>query len=674
MLRRIITLFAAFGALHAQQVVAPTPEKVGPPQGVNTGDYNYTQSFETGYRFALVGGDLGEYRTDVNYGNGIRLLGSSFTMNSKDGHGRFFDEIVLNTTGLGNDPYQSAILRIQKNELYRYDLNWRLSDYYNPGLTVAGGTHLEDTGRRLQDHELTLLPQSMVQFHLGYSRNTESGPALSTAQEFDAGGTGFPIFTDVRRSWNEYRLGAEANVAGFKFIVTRRWDFYKDDTPATNLGVQTASGAFGPDLTTLSQFNRSAPVHGRNPGWLGNVFTRRKLWAVNARLTYSEGHNDFALDELSSGLSQFGGAASRQIFVGGDAARPDLVGDFSLTLFPSDNLTFVNNTSVSNNRIDGLSSYSEYFTGLNLGTTVYFRYLAIRLITNQSDLNYRLRKWIGFYGGYHYSDRQVRTTEAFTLPAFASAGQSDSYSVTNQEQVGIIGVRLRPIKPLTINLDAEIGRANNPLTPIGDGKYHTLNGRIDYRTRKLQLSTGYHEDYNNNVMNSFNLFNSRSRNYTASAAWSPNNWLSFDASYVKLHLDSNSFLAFFAGVTRPALVFKYPSLYISNIHSGNLGAHFNLTKRADLYVGYSIVKDTGDGRPTAVAPTITDPTQALLASVQTFPLTYQSPLARLSIKVTPKIRWNAGWQYYDYHEQFGILGYYQNFHAITGYTSLLWSF
>ena len=60
--------------------------------------------------------------------------------------------------------------------------------------------------------------------------------------------------------------------------------------------------------------------------------------------------------------------------------------------------------------------------------------------------------------------------------------------------------------------------------------------------------------------------------------------------------------------------------------------------------------------------------------MQTFPLTYQSPLARLSIKVAPKIRWNAGWQYYNYAEQFNLLGYYQNFHAITGYTSLLWSF
>ena len=37
-----------------------------------------------------------------------------------------------------------------------------------------------------------------------------------------------------------------------------------------------------------------------------------------------------------------------------------------------------------------------------------------------------------------------------------------------------------------------------------------------------------------------------------------------------------------------------------------LGAHFGLMKRADLYVGYSITKDTGDGRSTAIQPGITD--------------------------------------------------------------------
>ena len=73
------------------------------------------QSYELGYRFDLVGGDLGEYKSDVNYGNGLRLLGSNFALESKDGHGHDFDEILIQTSGLGNDPYQYAMLRVQKN-------------------------------------------------------------------------------------------------------------------------------------------------------------------------------------------------------------------------------------------------------------------------------------------------------------------------------------------------------------------------------------------------------------------------------------------------------------------------------------------------------------------------------------------------------------------------------
>ncbi|HTT60712.1 MAG TPA: hypothetical protein VMG35_02685, partial [Bryobacteraceae bacterium] len=81
------------GTLYAQQVVAPTPEPVGPPRGEDVGNYNVTQSFETGYRFALTDGDVAKYRADVNYGDGIRLLGSSLTVDSKDGHGDIFDQI-----------------------------------------------------------------------------------------------------------------------------------------------------------------------------------------------------------------------------------------------------------------------------------------------------------------------------------------------------------------------------------------------------------------------------------------------------------------------------------------------------------------------------------------------------------------------------------------------------
>ena len=103
----------------AQPTVAPTSEPVGPPRGNDLSDYNIVDSFETGYRFRAFGGSFDQYRSTVNYGDGIRLLSSFFTMNSKDGHGRFFDEIVLTTQGLGNDPYQNATLRISKNRLYR---------------------------------------------------------------------------------------------------------------------------------------------------------------------------------------------------------------------------------------------------------------------------------------------------------------------------------------------------------------------------------------------------------------------------------------------------------------------------------------------------------------------------------------------------------------------------
>ncbi len=185
----LITLFSAL--CRAQQPVAPTNEPVGPPRGLNLGGYNILQNFETGFRAYDVTGNEGKYRSDVNYRRGMRLLSSGLQINSREGRGKFFDEILLNTQGLGNDPYQSAILRIQKNKLYRYDLTWRLNDYYNPALTIANGQHFMNTQRTWQDQNLTLLPQSNVQFFVGYSRTNQTGPGLSTIQLFDARGNDF---------------------------------------------------------------------------------------------------------------------------------------------------------------------------------------------------------------------------------------------------------------------------------------------------------------------------------------------------------------------------------------------------------------------------------------------------------------------------------------------------
>src|SRR5690348_15356664 len=171
-MRATAFLLAAI-ALQAQTPVAPTNEPVGIPRGDNVSGYNVRQSFEFGYRWHTVGGDQDMYRSTVNYGNGPRLLSSSLSVNSLEGHGGLFDLIQINTLGLGNDPYESASLRLEKNRLYRYDLSWRSDSYFNPGLAVAAGEHAIDSVRHVQDHDFILFPQSSFRLFLGYSATTQ---------------------------------------------------------------------------------------------------------------------------------------------------------------------------------------------------------------------------------------------------------------------------------------------------------------------------------------------------------------------------------------------------------------------------------------------------------------------------------------------------------------------
>jgi len=658
-------------AALAQPVVTPTPDQAGSPRGENTGDYNVVDSIELGYRMAVVGGDLGKYRSDVNFGDGIRLLSSNLTVNSKDGHGRWFDTLVFTTLGLGNDPYQSVTLRAEKNKLYRYDLLWRLDDYYNPGLTIAAGQHLMDTSRRMQDHNLTLLPQSKVQFHLGYSRNTQDGPALSTIQLFDNSnsslGSTFPLFSNVRRVQDEFRLGADVELAGFKLTLTHSWVYFREDGGYQESGLTDGDNpAAGVSLT---QFQRSAPYHGASPYWLGNLNRSSRYWGINGRLTYVGGRGNYVLDEGAFGVTPLG-AQNQQVVVGGNAARPSLSGDLSISLFPGTRLTVVNNTSIDSTRINGDSAYLQFNDATQTSNTVDFRYLGIRTIANATDLHYKLYHWLSFYAGYHYSTRQIRDMEDYTSPGTPATDLS--YQQSNQQQEGLFGIRIKPVKAMTISLETDTGRANHPFTPISDRSYQALGGRFDYRVRKLTLNAAYKQNYNNNSI-TLTSYSSRARNYSAGGSWAPHDWLTLDASYAKLHLDTVSGIAFFAGFPQTSDFTGLNEIYISNIHAGNFGARFVVKKRVDVYLGYSITRDTGDGRNSAAPAELTGPL-SLFVPVQTFPLSYQSPLARISVRLSPKLRWNMGWQFYDYHEEFGLESFYQGYHANTGYSSVSYSF
>jgi hypothetical protein len=642
--------------LLAQETVAPTVEAVGVPRGTNAGEYNIRQSFETGYRFAGIDGNRGKYRSDVNYRSGLRLLGSSLSVNSRNGKGKYFDELLLNTQGLGNDPYQFASLRAEKNRIYRYELTWRLNDYFNPALTIAGGQHLQNLQRRMQDHQFTLFPQRRIQFYGGYSGNRQDGPALSTANLFDSRGNIFPFFENVRRQQNEYRIGGQVEAAGFKLFWQRGWEYFKEDTrgflnePGTPLDPLVTN-------TTLSALRRDEPYHGSTPHWRVNLFTEQSRWfTVNARFTHSNGNRNFIFDEVATGTLR-GGARNLQTLVFGDARRPVTSASMSFSILPTDRITISNYTAYNHSKMEGDNTIRQITNGSLDSTVANFQFLGIRAVTNSTILDAVVRPWISLQGGYQFSDRRVRSTELIEDAGFSDLNRTEQ---SNRLHAGTAGFRLRPVKGLTIVTDGEIGRQNRPFYATSDKDYHAFGARLEYKQKFFRLATQARSGAN---FNSVSLFrhSSRTRNYTVDGSWTPNSKFAVDAGYQKLHLDTLTGIAYFLNFTQIA---GDSSFFVSNVHAAHLGLRYVLLKRLDVYTGFASSRDNGAGKAGFT-------TLESLLSAQAFPLNYVSPQLRLSFRIHEKLRANFGYQYYDYSEK--ILAQ-QDYRAHTGFLSVLWSF
>ena len=638
----------------AQEPVAPTEASTGSPRGAYLGPYNVLQSFEAGDRFVSVTGNEDAYQSQVNYGNGLRLLSSSFALYSKDGKSRWLDRLTVDTQGLGNDPYESARLHAE-SRWYDYDLRWRLSDYFNPGIGFAQDLHARDTQRRSQDHDIVILPRGRFRIVAGYSRYAQDGAALTTNAL--QGFTDTPLFQDVHRLDNEYRLGFEWVSEGTRISVLRSWERYGEISPASNI----APGA-GVPADGANAFVSGEPYHARTDGWrLVAVHEFGKQVSLNGRLTYAGTRGIVHLDESSYGTPA-PNQPIYQVAVEGNATRPVTTAAVNLIVTPIERLTVTNQISYDQTRMSGNGVYGE----LNNSTLAFqqldFQFIGLRRLGDQTDAVFRLLPWLDVTGGYHFNTRVIRSVRS-PLPDGTQQTERDEQS--NTQQAGIAGVRFRFAKRVSLLLDAEKGTNDNPVYPISDKGYHALNGRLQYKTKTLRLAASLRDGYNVN-QTELSTFSARARVATAEASWAPREWLSVDAAYSMSHLATAGGLAYFIN---EALITGNSSYYLSNLHSGNIWLRLNAGKYATIRLGYSRVQDTGDGRQ---QPGVgIGPDNGVFTAVQTFPLTYYSPQVQLSVPFGRRLRWNAGWQMYSYAEVFSSI---RDYRAQTGYTSLMWSF
>lgn len=636
--------------VSAQEPVAPTEATAGSPRGDSLGPYNLLQSFELGDRFLSVHGSEDAYRSHINYGNGLRLLSSSFAMYSKDGKNRWLDRLTVNTQGLGNDPYESARLHAE-SRWYDYDSHWRRSDYFNPGLGFARDLHAQDTRRMMQDHDLVVFPRGHFRIVGGYSRLTQTGAALTTNALQGSDTT--PLFQNVHQLDNEYRLGFEWIAEGTRISIMRSWENYSEDTPASYIAPGSNVPAVG-----ATAFQSAEPYHARTSGWrLLAVREFGKRFSLNGRLTYAGTRGRVNLVESLFGTPALG-QPIYQVVVAGNATRPATTAALNLTFTPIERLTITNQTSFDQTRMNGNSVYGELSNATLAFQQIDFQFLGIRRTGNQTDAVFRFLPWLDLTGGYHVD---TRTFDSVRNPLQDLTPGTQRSEQSNTQHAGMSGLRFHFAKRYSLLLDAEKGTNDNPVYPVSDKSYHALNGRLQYKSKTLLLALSVRNSYNFNS-DALSAFSARGRVASAEASWSPREWLGVDATYSKLHTGTTGGIAYFVDNT---LVTGNSSVYISNIHTGNLWLRLGLSKYATVRLGYSRVQDVGDGRRQPGSDI------GAFTAAQTFPMTYYSPQLQLSMPLGTRIRWNAGWQIYHYGEEFASI---RNYRAQTGFTSLMWSF
>jgi hypothetical protein len=201
---------------------SPSPGAAAPaaPTG-NPGD-NYTiqQSIEVGYRDSIIGGNIDNYDTFENLGSGPRLLDYTLSMHAINHRGLLFDDLSFSSFGYGGDPNDVSRLSIDKNKWYDFRAMFRRDKNFwdydllanplnptgsNPTVAIASSPQALDLTRWMQDYDLTLLPQSRMRFRLGYSRNTNQGPATSAVE----GGTEPLLSQLLLYQTNSYRIGVD---------------------------------------------------------------------------------------------------------------------------------------------------------------------------------------------------------------------------------------------------------------------------------------------------------------------------------------------------------------------------------------------------------------------------------------------------------------------------------
>jgi hypothetical protein len=641
-------------AQPSTQTPAPSPEVKAP--------YVINWSTEFGWRFKGVEGNQNEYRSQLDYDRGMRLFSGNFFARPGNGSGPLFDNLLVNSVGWGGDPTQYTHAQIDKAGWYRFIATYRRFAYFNDLANLALGQHTADTTYEIGDFNLTLFPQNRrFSAYLGYSLERIKGNSMVT---YDYSRNEFPILSPFNTRADDYVFGVNARLWIFDIGFEQGFRFFKNDTTYDIAGPEHGNSS-GP--TMLATFHRDLPTRGRIPFTELSLHPEvNKKLDITARFIYASATTDSNLFETVTGTDNSGHKIILdEASIVGNAKRPNALGNLGISYLATKKLTISDSFRYNSFRINGGDQLLETLLTSSGGMplpptftdTLSFQLLSYRVLWNAIEADYAFNPRLSAHLGYAHGDRRVIKAD-FTVPP---GGNLASPEVTNNTDSVFGGFRAKPYEVWTLYFDFDHGTADNVFTRVSNYNYTNFRARSLIRPRKtLAINASLVTNDNTNptlaqvgaVFIPFGV-NFTTRIFSASADWTPGPRLSLSGGYTYSHIDTNAAIVFFLNSIQTPGTSKYFLRDNFVFATANIQLH----PRATLLAGFRVNHDN--------APDTGAPSPRVLISV--YPYQRVTPEARLSINVRRQLDWNAGWQYFDYHDKlFSTLSYRAN----LGYVSL----
>ena len=740
---RMQRLFAIVMFLHvaarAQTAGSNAGQSQPQPEGRESGGYVIHQSMEFGYRVSDVTGSEPMYNTLVDLRTGPRFLEQSLSMQSQNHDSLLFDNLFVNSYGWGGDPNNGLRARVEKNSWYDFRANFRRDqtdfDYNllanplnpstsNPSIPVTFSPHNFGTRRRMSDFDLTLLPQSKIDFRIGYSRNNMTGPSYSSVHE----GTDALLYQAWNTTLNSYRFGADLKILPRTVISYDQFlDYYNGDTtwqlaPFAQAALPGAAGtvelglpidtanknpcAITAPATTLIDstgtltntacnayfdYNRTNRTHTSAPterlSLRSTYFQRLEFTASYA---YSSANMDAPLNEFFNGLIQRSGIRQETVTGPGQATSISNVADFTATWHFSEHFRLVDTFRFWSYRIpESFSSIETDWTCTNTSTCSLLTPISATTpsatdtssqlsfnqnwTTNQIDFVWDASKRFGGRIGFRYGDQLFHQVVDFAT--------GDENRVVVHSYTPELAFWAKPTPNLRFNFDWEQTTNDAVIVRIEPRKADRYRIQGNYTPKPwavLGASVNLWEASNGNALVDYRGHN---RNYGFTANLTPRERLGFDFAYNYNDYAQNAFICFNDSATslpvvanagsctangyndskNPLLTYGY---YTSNTQYGMGSVMLKPGNRVAVQVGYSITSVGGQ-----------TPQFNSLQPFGSLQYNYHQPLANVAVDIGHNLTAKAGWNYYQYGEK-SFVGPTdpRYFHANNATFSLRWAF